>query len=121
MINRLVKVNNIDLYDLVFSSTFVIGDSQQARPFSRVIAVQKEGAFYKENMVKFEQFPIFDLQLQETLPEAQIDDRHYHRNTTIHVDSVRIIGISTSSMLQVGSLEYLDAESRVKHIRILRD
>ncbi|WP_037985566.1 spore germination protein GerPE [Thalassobacillus devorans] len=121
MNKRLVTLDNIKVSDVVYGSSFVIGDSWRATPFARVLAVQKEGAWFEEGRYKYEDYPIFTRQFKRLPSTDTVEDIHYHHNPTINVESVRINGVSTSSMIQVGSLGILEAESRVKHFRIIQD
>ncbi|WP_085506921.1 spore germination protein GerPE [Thalassobacillus devorans] len=121
MNKRLVKLDDIKVINVVYGTTFIIGDSHRATPFARVIAIQKEGARFDEEIYSYDQYPLFTRQFKRLPPSGAVNDIHYQHNPTINVGRVRVNGASTSSMIQIGSLDELDAEARVKHIRILQD
>ncbi|MFD1017796.1 spore germination protein GerPE [Thalassobacillus hwangdonensis] len=114
-------MNWIKVTSVTTGSTFAIGDTAQADPYSRVLAVQKEGADFTEDEFKFEDYPIFTRQLKREIVALPKSDCHIHHNPYIQVDTIRVFGVSTASVMQVGSLGSIDAESRTKHIRFLRD
>lgn len=119
MNKRTTYVKDLALLTLSYSSVLEIGDAQTATPFSNVIAVQKEGGFQTDEGYEFEQFPIFS---QETpsIPKKNLEQLHVHHSPNIQVDHINITGVSTSSIVQLGNLNSIDAEARVKHIRILK-
>ncbi|QHE51384.1 spore germination protein GerPE [Pontibacillus sp. HMF3514] len=121
MNKRISRVGDIRVISLIYSSIIEIGDAVEATPNSRALAVQKEGAIFTDRDFPFNEFPVFTEPYPYFSKKITIDQERVPCNPYIDVKSVHIEGISSSSILQVGNLEYLDAESRVKHFRILRE
>lgn len=121
MNKRISRVGDIQVNSLTYSSIIEIGDAVEATPNSRALAVQKEGALFTDRDFPFNEFPVFTEEIPYFDKKISIDQERVPCNPYIDVKSIHIEGISASSILQVGNLEYLDAEARVKHFRILRD
>ncbi|SFG00906.1 spore germination protein PE [Halobacillus alkaliphilus] len=120
MYNRMVYVDEIDITSALISSHFSIGDVHRASPWSKVLAVQKEGSEFVSDTFNFEDFPIFSLQPTSPLPPITISSFHY-QNQAIYVNDIHVTGVSTSGIVQVGGIEHIDSISRTKHIRVLSD
>ena len=116
----MVHVDNIKVTSITDSSAFDIGDVAIHTPVSQVLAVQKEGGVHSEEGFAFKNFPIFDRTTAIAPTLTEIHQQTNHHDSNIYVDNVNIIGISTSSAIQVGSVNNIDAEARVKQIRILK-
>jgi spore germination protein PE len=118
---RISAVNTIKVNSLTFSSTVLIGDSTEITPVSRALAVQREAQIFYENEGDFASFPIFS----QPIPKPEITERitinRINQSPIIKVNHVKVLGISSSSVFQVGSTKIIDAEARVKHIRQLLD
>ncbi len=121
MNKRTSRVGDIRVNSLTNSSILEIGDAIEATPNSRALAVQKEGATFTDRDFPFNYFPVFTEELPYFDKKITIDQERVPCSSYIDVQSVHIGGISTSSIFQVGNLDYLDAEVRIKHFRILRD
>ncbi|WP_186579081.1 spore germination protein GerPE [Aquibacillus kalidii] len=121
MNKRTTYVKNVRLTTLSYSSGLEIGDTHQATPNSKVIAVQKEGGFHTDEGYEFNQFPIFDLEADKPIFISNIKQQHHMHNPTIQVDHIDITGVSTSSIVQIGNLDIVNSEARIKHIRILKE
>jgi spore germination protein PE len=118
---RISAVNTIKVNSLAFSSTVLIGDSTEITPVSRALAVQREAQIFYENEGDFASFPIFS----QPIPKPEITERitinRINQSPIINVNHVKVLGISSSSVFQVGSTKIINAEARVKHIRQLLD
>jgi len=121
MYKRISRVGDIHINAMQYSSIIEIGDAVEATPNSRALAVQKEGAIFTDEDFPFNEFPIFTTELPYFDKQIVIDQKRVPCSPYINVQYVHIEGISASSIFQVGNLNYLDAEARVKHFRILRD
>ncbi len=120
MYNRMVYVDGIDITSALIASNISIGDVHRASPWSKVLAVQKEGAEFISNSLNFEDFPIFSLHPTRPLPPITVPSFHY-QNQAIYVNDIHVIGVSTAGIVQVGGIEHIDSLSRTKHFRVLRD
>lgn len=122
MQKRMTKVNELEVISLSYSAICEIGDTHCVKPKSRAIAVQKEGAVFQEDFFSFSDYPIFQTQKKPVdLETLSINQKHCHHVSHIQVDYVKVTGASSSSLIQLGNLDKLDAESRIKHIRVLQD
>lgn len=110
-------VNELYMNSVSNSSVIEVGDSKSLTPVSRVFALQREYPMFYEGEASFKAFPIFT----DPIPKAHIYEPVHtsfiHENPAISVDSLRIIGTSSSVVIQVGSTETIQTESRLKHIR----
>ncbi|MBX0357160.1 spore germination protein GerPE [Halobacillus sp. Nhm2S1] len=120
MIKRMVYTQHVDITSVLIGSIVDIGDVYRAAPSSKVLAVQKEGLQFKGDLYDFEDFPIFSQESSPPLPPIQMDSFHY-QNRPIEVDYVRVIGISTAAVFQIGGIDHIDAINYTKHFRLLRE
>lgn len=122
MHKRMAGVNHIRVNSVSFSSIFSIGDTINTNQKSKGIAVQKEGAvFTKENDLNFCDYPIFKREANWPKQKNQTISKTTKHNEEIHVKNTAVTGISTSSIFQVGSIDKIAAESRIKHFRKLQE
>ncbi|WP_426447439.1 spore germination protein GerPE [Paenibacillus sp. S-38] len=117
---RTSVVGSIRVIDIGYASTLLVGDLVDFAPVSLALAVQREIPRFYGNEGKFENFPLFVVPIP--LPSADQPVRMTVRQSCprIQVDRVRVTAVSSSSMLQAGTLGSARAESRVKHIRQLQ-
>ncbi len=122
MLQRTSYVDMIYVDSMSRSSMFEIGDVNSLRPRMLAIAVQEEGIAEKgEVPVEFADFPVFSKQ-PSALPSAPLVRKtSIHHHPKICVGNISVLGIAASSTLQIGNLNLLDAEARIKHIRILNE
>jgi spore germination protein PE len=119
MQNRVSIVRQISINSNVLSSIVRIGDSVTIQPRSKVLAVQREAPLFLGDEGELDPFPIFSVQLPKVPIPTDIHTSFDNKNSLIGVNSIRIIGLSTAAVLQVGSSQRIDSEARVKHIRQL--
>ncbi|MGE6630913.1 spore germination protein GerPE [Bacillus sp. NPDC077027] len=121
MIKRTSQVKFAKVNSVGISSIVQIGDTQEMRPEVKVLAVQRtislfygyEGNFTaKENEVYFEPIPLM-------LPERSVRTAFFHETPVIKASSIHVEGVSSSSIMQIGSTCSFNATARVKHIREL--
>ncbi|MCA1030977.1 spore germination protein GerPE [Bacillus timonensis] len=122
MLKRLSKVKTTYVNSISISSVLQIGDSHKITPYSRALAVQREYPLIFTNEGDFNEYSVF----QRPLPMPPITEDFpmmiTNTNPVINVGHVRVTGISASSVVQIGSTNHIEAETRVKHIRqLLRD
>ncbi|WJE16813.1 spore germination protein GerPE [Halobacillus sp. ACCC02827] len=120
MVKRMVFTDEVEVLSVLISSVFEIGDVYRFAPFSKVLAVQKEGSVFQSDPFRYEDFSIFARESSPPLPPVDIDTYHYPTGS-IHVDRIRIIGVSTASALQIGGIDHIDSVNYTKHFRILLD
>lgn len=119
--SRLSVVHLLRANAVSFSSVVQIGDSQEVRLSARVLAVQRQLEYVDSREFPLT-FPIF----AKTIPAPPIDAEPlcrltFHACPLIAVHSIRIIGISATSAVHIGSTKHVQTESRVKHIRQLTE
>lgn len=91
------------------------------KPISSALAVQREVPLFFTNEGDFSQFPIFSRDLPKVEVTESINMRIFNQNPIIKVNSIRIDGVSSAGVMQIGSTETIHTESKVKHIRKLLD
>ncbi len=119
MNQRTSVVPNIFINSISFSSVFEIGDVSKINTSSQALAVQREYPLFVENEANYSSYQIFSENIPIPVIHEFVDQTFIHENPIIKVDSLKITGISNSSVVQVGSADSLFAETRVKHIRQL--
>ncbi|MEQ6375422.1 spore germination protein GerPE [Bacillaceae bacterium S4-13-58] len=117
MKKRTTKVNSL-LIDSEYSSTVLaIGDTFKASPLSLTIAVQKKFPVFFEDPFDFHEFSLFKQEIPIPSPTL-VDQKHIHHDSTIDVQSIHVLGVASASQINIGSLDHLFSEARVKHTRI---
>ncbi|WP_181349184.1 spore germination protein GerPE [Thalassobacillus sp. CUG 92003] len=118
---REAKVQDIEVQDVIIGSGFIIGDLKQYRPQAQVLAVQQEKPTFRTDPYAFEDYKIFQLPAEPH--EILVDQNAHvdHHGSAIHVDSVHIKSVSTASLFEVGGIEEIYSQSRIKHIRALKN
>lgn len=107
------KITSVNL-----SSVFQIGDSRQISALSRVIAYQKEVENFDGTEPILQPIHRFEKQVPIALQD-QVET--YQAWPAIHVNSVRIKGISVASMFHIGNSNTIDLQTSVKHQRQLSE
>ncbi|MGX4670130.1 spore germination protein GerPE [Cerasibacillus sp. JNUCC 74] len=120
MYKRLVNVGNIYTNSFSFSSTLSIGDTEYAQLNSNGIAVQKERPIFTEADEETFAYPLFNRQANWPKPKLTVKKTTLNQTGTINITAISVIGVSSSSLIQVGSLSKGRAEARIKHFRKLR-
>lgn len=93
-----------------------VGDTHLGNPVSKVIALQKEGATFRGEL-KFEDYSIFSQKAHFPESKTNIIKRTFTHNPNIYVQNSNVMAISSSSIFQLGNLDKIAAESRIKHFR----
>lgn len=112
-------VNHTSVTDVSLSSVFLIGDASQVTPRSRALAVQRQFQLFFTNEGNFEEFSIFTMAIPKPKMDTNLTTNRYNLSSFIKVDHIDVTSVAASSIYQIGSNNYIDAESRVKHIRQL--
>ncbi|MED4970987.1 spore germination protein GerPE [Parageobacillus toebii] len=104
---------------VIYSSVLQIGDSREITSRSRVLAVQRQYELFFGGEGE-EIFPIFTRPIPKLQPNSNdIFIQTLHQSPVISVRSIRMLAVSTSSVVHIGSTSTVDAEARIKHIRQL--
>jgi spore germination protein PE len=96
-----------------------IGDSTFTQGFSRAIAVQREAEAFIGNEADFKSYSSFQIPIPFSPITENISMHSQQLNPIIKVQNIDVIGVSASSILQIGSAEHVSMEARVDHIRHL--
>jgi spore germination protein PE len=119
---RTSSVDSIQINSVSLSSIVEVGDTSIIQSFSRALAIQREQELFFGNEGNFSAYSIFS----EKLPfnpiteplSLQIDNQ---ASPVIKVKNINLIGVSSSSIVQIGSSRMIQMETRIKHIRHLMD
>jgi spore germination protein PE len=121
MLSRLSKVQKLTIKSLSSASVNQIGDSQIINGLSRALAVQREAEVFFDYEGDYSLFPIFS----EPIPLPPITENVIFQKMDlipfIKVNEIKIIGVSSSSIVHIGNSQQVYMESRVKHIRQIFD
>lgn len=112
---KLIRVNSIG-----YSSILEIGDAKRSQQSSKAIAVQRENGMQSDEGISFSDFPIFERPSPSLTPVTPVTRRTTNHKKMIMVNSIDVTGVSASSVMQVGNLEVIQSDARIKHIRILK-
>ncbi|WP_042356519.1 spore germination protein GerPE [Bacillus rubiinfantis] len=119
MLRRTSVVNHIDVSTVSFASIFQIGDSHSIYKLSHALAVQREAEQFYGSEGEFTAYHAFTQPISLPPVNEPILIGHHHLNPVIKVNNIDIIGISSASMLNIGSSHHVSMEARIKHIRQL--
>ncbi|WP_078548236.1 spore germination protein GerPE [Litchfieldia alkalitelluris] len=119
MFRRLSRVNTIYVNSVSFSSTFEIGDSKYITPVMRALAVKREFPLFFSNEGNFNEYSVFTRPIPQVPTEEIFNMTVSNEAPSINVNSIRVTGISSSSVVHIGSTNLINAEARIKHIRQL--
>lgn len=112
---RLAQINSIDI-----NSVVQIGDTINMEPKVKVLAIQREHELFYGREGSFENYQLF----HETIPQPSLTEKieiaFVNESPTIHVNHVKVLAASSSSVIQFGSANHIKGESRIKHIRQLK-
>ncbi|MCP3032020.1 spore germination protein GerPE [Halobacillus sp. A1] len=120
MNSRMVELDYIDVLAISIGSGFLIGDVSRSNSHARVIAVQEETLTISDK-VDFDDFSIFHRELSPPRPSIAIKSSFCSHHPVINVQSMHVKGISTAGLVQVGGVNHIEGESRLKHVRILNE
>ncbi|GGF15763.1 hypothetical protein GCM10010954_13000 [Halobacillus andaensis] len=115
---RIADVHQAEMTTITVGSGLLIGDLVHYHPRAKVLAVQEETRTFQD-FIDFEDLPFFQAELSPPKPPITIDTTIIHHHSSIRVQNVHIKSASTAGLVQIGSIDYVDGESRLKHIRIL--
>ncbi|MGN7296843.1 spore germination protein GerPE [Fredinandcohnia aciditolerans] len=118
---RISVVDLIYVNSVSFSSILEIGDSKKITPVSQALAVQREVPLFFTNEGDFSQYPIFSRKLPIVKVTESVNMEIFNQNPVIKVNSIKVTGVSSAAVMQIGSTETIHTESKVKHIRKLLD
>lgn len=113
---RLSVVDDVYILAISSASALHVGDNKVIRLRNRVFAVQRKIADFWGNEGNFAD-PLFSDPIPQPAFAGDVTMSVDNLGSIITVGRVKILAISASSAMQVGSTELLDAEARIKNIR----
>lgn len=114
---RLSIVGTVNINDIGSSSTVHVGDNVNTVLRSRALAVQREVPYFFGNEGNFNVYPFFSRPIPVPQPPEPVAMSVDNWGSLIRVGCIRILAISSSSVLQIGSNCNTRGESRIKHFR----
>ncbi|MDF2721222.1 MAG: spore germination protein [Paenibacillus sp.] len=118
---RISAVQQVIVREVGYSSFLFVGDCVAVRPVSRALAIQRQTPNFYGNEGSFEAYEIFSKPIPLPLDSEAVHMETVNRHPIIQVQKVDIVSISSSSVVQLGSNRTIEAETRTKHIRHLRN
>jgi len=110
-------VRSMKVLNLVQASILQIGDNEAIEPEAKVLAVQREVASFSGKEGNLAQYPIYSREFPVVPLYESFTMIVNNQCDAIHVGLVKVLGVSTSAVVQAGSNRRIEAGSRVKHIR----
>ncbi|OIJ10089.1 hypothetical protein BKP35_13290 [Anaerobacillus arseniciselenatis] len=117
MTRRTSVVDYSRVINVSLSSIFHIGDSVQVTPVAWAIAVQRQLQLFYGDEGNFLQFPMFTMELPQPTIQEPITVNRYNASSFIKVNRIHVTSVAAGSVHQIGSTNYINSESRIKHIR----
>ena len=117
MFKRISKVKTLSSKTVAFSSNLQIGDCSYIDGTTLALAVQRKVANFLGNEGRYEDYHVFTDPLTVPIVNEPVRCCFSNPNPFICVDNIDFIGISTSSVVQIGNVGHVRMQSRVKHIR----
>ena len=119
MLQRTSVVDHARVKIVSYSSIFQIGDSHSIYSLSRALAVQREAEIDFGVEGNFAAYHVFTDPIPILPIEEQFSMVRHNVNPIIKVKRINITGISSASLLHIGSSCHVSMEARIKHIRQL--
>jgi spore germination protein PE len=119
---RYVHISQSGINSIAYSSIFNIGDTVNFNPKFRAIAMQREGNVWNDNYdLQFNYYSIFEREAKWLESSLPIETNYHHHDNNIIIGNISITGVSQSSSVQFGGLKNINAETRLKHIRLIQE
>ncbi|MGF9715024.1 spore germination protein GerPE [Paenibacillus naphthalenovorans] len=116
---RTSVVNRVMIYNIGYASALNAGDLGDFSPVTLALAVHREIPAYHGKEGNLKAYPIFSAPLPVPRQAREVRMSTHQVSGAIHVNNVEVLAISTSSLVQIGSIISIRSESRIKHIRQL--
>lgn len=109
-------VDSIRINAISNSGVCIVGDAFQLAPQSKIFAVARQWPIFNGQEGDLSQYPLF----QRPIPLPAISEpvtMNIHHHSPINIGRVTVLGVTASAIVQIGSSQEIDMESRIKHIR----
>ncbi|GGE72617.1 spore germination protein GerPE [Priestia taiwanensis] len=117
MFKRTSLVDGVIVNSFAESSICQIGDSNEIVAYDAVFALQRRFASFNGNEGTAEHEAISQKEMPFPTYPDEVRMAVFHEKPFIHVHRVRILGVSSSSLLHVGSTNRVFLQAKIKHIR----
>ncbi|RDY86900.1 spore germination protein GerPE [Bacillus amyloliquefaciens] len=119
MLKRISRLRSAKVNSVGIGSVFQAGDTNEINMKVKVLADQRTLAVYRDDEGSFnrKEYPIFQQPVVMPLPETGVQTAFCHENPSIRVRNVKVQGVSSASVVQIGSSSVVLGDSRLKHIR----
>lgn len=114
---RLSIVGYVYVNEIGSSSVMQVGDNVNTALDTNVFAVQREVPIYYSNEGSFKAYPFYQRPIPAPQPPEPFTMCVDNLGSFIRVRGLRILGVSSTSILQIGSNRISSGVSRVKNIR----
>ncbi|QOQ56045.1 spore germination protein GerPE [Bacillus amyloliquefaciens] len=119
MLKRISRLRSAKVNSVGIGSVFQAGDTNEINMKVKILADQRSLAVYRDDEGSFnrKEYQIFRQPAVMPLPETGVQSAFCHENPSIRVRNVKVQGLSSASVLQIGSSSVVLGDSRLKHIR----
>jgi len=114
---RHVFVDNVYIINISNSSACICGDSGLIDAYTRALAVQRQVPVFFEDEGNYEDYSIFTRSIPGWQLSSEVELDVINEYKTIHVGCLEVTATASSSVVQLGSNDTMELESRVKAIR----
>jgi len=115
-----MRTSVVDTFEdntLLFSSVIEIGDTAIVDLKADIFAIQREIPFFYGHEGSFNYYTAFRVPLLKANIYENPSTSYINDNPIIKVDHIKILGISTSGYVQIGSTKDIYAQARVFDVR----
>ncbi len=116
MKTRTSVVGSVKVDAVRSSSVFQIGDSLIYTPKMRGYAINQLSPHFTEQPSAFNA-PIFHEPMPKPALISKVKKETFHDSAYIYAGSVKVNSLGDSSVLQIGSTQFIQSEARIKHVR----
>ena len=121
MLSRTSRVKQINVTSLVFSSSIQIGDTRFLDTAAQALAVQEASKCFSGDPELFQDYEVFNYRTPLPIIFENVSMTRTNKKSTIQVDVIDAIGVSSSSTLAVGNIDHTRLSSRILNIRRLAE
>jgi spore germination protein PE len=114
---RTSLVNGVGVSSFAESSICQVGDSNEIIAYDAVFALQKRLGSFSGNEGAVEHDTLSKKEMPFPAYPTEVNMAVFHEVPFINVNRIRVIGISSSSLLHIGSTNRVFMQAKIKHIR----
>ncbi|GGB68230.1 spore germination protein GerPE [Fictibacillus barbaricus] len=114
---RTSVVDCVIVNSVVDTGVLQTGDSEKINSYSAALAIHRENTKFGTFDVPLSKYKVFSQSVLVPVCPSIKTKQTYNANPYIRVGKINILGISSSALLHIGSVNDMTLQSRVKHIR----